>query len=128
MAVEEKTVVIRDFDEIFRYIGQAGLFQILVYVLLGLPSYFSGYQNIAMTFLAPDVEHWCEVERLTSFPHDQQKYVGEARAALHLEMLSAAKRSTSSPTPNDEAKSFFAVCIPWVCSTTLNMPICSKPT
>ena len=83
MAVEEKTVVIRDFDEIFRYIGQAGLFQILVYVLLGLPSYFSGYQNIAMTFLAPDVEHWCEVERLTSFPHDQQKYVGETRFVLY---------------------------------------------
>ena len=72
----EKTVVIRDFDEIFHYIGEAGIFQILVYVMLGLPSYFSGYQNIAMTFLAPDVEHWCEVDELTGYPHEQQKYVG----------------------------------------------------
>ena len=113
MAVEEKTVVIRDFDEIFRYIGQAGLFQILVYVLLGLPSYFSGYQNIAMTFLAPDVEHWCEVERLTSFPHDQQKYVGEARDLAH-ENSCAAKLLSSClnlPLPCNEAKNkFFLFC------------------
>ena len=71
------SLVLKDFDEIFRYIGEAGVFQILIYILLGLPSYFSGYQNIAMTFLAPDVEHWCEVEDLTGFPYEQQRYVGE---------------------------------------------------
>ena len=68
---------IADFDLVFRYIGEAGLYQIIIYVLLGLPSYFSGYQNIAMTFLAPDQEHWCAVDRLLEFPHKQQKYVGE---------------------------------------------------
>ena len=72
----ESRVVIQDFDEIFNYIGEAGVFQIVVYVLLGIPSYFSGYQNIAMTFLAPDVEHWCEVDQLVEYPHYQQKYVG----------------------------------------------------
>ena len=65
------------YDLVFRYIGEAGLYQIIIYVLLGLPSYFSGYQNIAMTFLAPDQEHWCAVDRLLEFPHKQQKYVGE---------------------------------------------------
>ena len=76
MEPTDKPLVITDFDQIFLYIGEAGVFQILIYVLLGLPSYFSGYQNIAMTFLAPDVEHWCEVERLKEFPYEQQLYVG----------------------------------------------------
>ena len=30
---------------------------------------------MAITFLGSDVDHWCYVEELQSFPHDQQKYI-----------------------------------------------------
>ena len=76
MASKGDKITITDFDQIFKYIGEAGLFQIIVYVLLGLPSYFSGYQNIAMTFLAPDQEHWCRIDELQAYPYEQQKYIG----------------------------------------------------
>ena len=64
------------FDEVFVYIGEIGLYQLLLYVLLGLPSYFSGYMSISMSFLGYTPEHWCSVEELQSYPHDQQKEVG----------------------------------------------------
>ena len=65
------------FDEIFLYIGEIGVYQALLYVLLGMPSYFSGYMSISMSFLGYTPEHWCYVEELQEFPYDQQKYVGE---------------------------------------------------
>lgn len=65
-----------EFDEVFQYIGEIGVYQAVLYLLLGLPSFYSGYQAIAMTFLGLSQEHWCEVDRLAEFPYDTQKYVG----------------------------------------------------
>ena len=65
------------FDEIFLYIGEIGLYQALLYVLLGMPSYFSGYMDMSMSILGYTPEHWCRVEELREFPYDQQRYIGE---------------------------------------------------
>ena len=65
------------FDEVFQYIGEVGLYQALLYVLLGMPSYFSGYMSISMSFLGFTPEHWCQVDGLQQYPYDQQQYVGE---------------------------------------------------
>jgi hypothetical protein len=36
------------FEEIFTYIGQFGHYQMFLFLMLGLPSLFTGYQNMAM--------------------------------------------------------------------------------
>ena len=33
------------------------------------------FQNMAITFLGADVDHWCYVEELQSLSYDQQKYI-----------------------------------------------------
>ena len=65
-----------NFEEIFQYIGEIGLYQVILYVLLGLPSYFSGYMSISMSFLGYTPEHWCYIPRLEDFPYEIQKNVG----------------------------------------------------
>ena len=64
------------FDDIFNYIGGAGAYQVTLYLLLGLPSFFGGYQSMSMTFLGPEQDHWCKIDRLQNFSHAQQKYIG----------------------------------------------------
>lgn len=63
------------FDDVFTYIGGAGAYQTCLYLLLGLPSFFGGYQSMSMTFLGPEQDHWCQIERLQNFSHAQQKYI-----------------------------------------------------
>ena len=70
-----------NFEDVFQYIGEIGLYQVLLYVLLGLPSYYSGYMSISMAFLGYTPEHWCYVERLEDFPYETQKEVGELQEA-----------------------------------------------
>ena len=74
------------FDEIFLYIGEIGLYQALLYVLLGMPSYFSGYMDMSMSILGYTSKHWCRVEELQEFPYDQQKYVGETAKTSRREL------------------------------------------
>ena len=62
------------YEDLFDIVGHFGSYQILLYVLLGLPSVFPGYQNVAMNFLGAAQEHWCEISRLANFSHKQQKY------------------------------------------------------
>ncbi len=64
-----------EYDDIFQYIGETGLYQVYIFVLLGLPSYFSGIMNLTPNFVNYVQEHWCYVKRLENYPHDWQKYV-----------------------------------------------------
>ena len=63
------------FNDVFRYIGDVGLYQILLYFLLGLTAFFNGLHNTSNNFYAAPMEHWCHVPRLENFPHDIQKKV-----------------------------------------------------
>ena len=63
------------FDDVFESIGGIGIYQICLYLLLGLPSFYGGYQSMAMTFLGPKHDHWCKVERLANLTAVQQKYI-----------------------------------------------------
>ena len=52
-----------EFDDVFAYIGEFKAYQIILYMLLGITSFYPGYQSIAMTFVAGTPEHWCKVGR-----------------------------------------------------------------
>ena len=43
--------------------------------MLGMLGIFSGYQNMAMNFLGPQMDHWCKVDRLKNFTFEQQKQI-----------------------------------------------------
>ncbi len=64
-----------EYDDVFQYIGEAGLYQIMLYILLGLQSYFGGVIGLTPNFMNYVQEHWCYVKRLENYPHDYQKYV-----------------------------------------------------
>ena len=64
-----------DIDETYDIIGHVGLYQILLFFLLGILGLFQGYQNTAMNFLGPTMPHWCQVKRLENFTFAQQKYI-----------------------------------------------------
>ena len=64
-----------EFDEVFAYIGEFELYQVILYFLLGSASFFNGMQNIAIIFIGGDMEHWCQINRLENFTHTQQKYI-----------------------------------------------------
>ena len=63
------------FDDIFEVMSGAGWYQVTIYMLLGLPSFYGGVQSIIMSFLGPDQEHWCYVPRLQEYCHDVQRHV-----------------------------------------------------
>ena len=56
-----------EFDQIFNYIGQFGVFQFCTFILVGISSLVVGMQNISSTFLGGEMEHWCEIPRLNNF-------------------------------------------------------------
>ncbi len=64
-----------EYDDVFQFIGESGLYQILLYILVGLPSFFGGPINIIPNFAGYTQQHWCYVEQLQNYPHDWQKYV-----------------------------------------------------
>ncbi|KAK2140707.1 hypothetical protein LSH36_1273g00022, partial [Paralvinella palmiformis] len=63
------------FNDVFKYIGDAGFYQLLLYFVVCLPSFFNGLQNMSSNFFAAPVEHWCKVPRLENFSYETQKYV-----------------------------------------------------
>ena len=63
------------FDDVFDHLNGLGWYQVSLYLLLGLPSFYGGVQSILMTFLGPDQDHWCYVERLEGFCYEIQKEV-----------------------------------------------------
>ncbi len=63
------------YDEIFQHIGETGLYQVGIFLLLGLHGLFCGMNFITSNFYAYPQQHWCHVTRLENYPHDWQKYV-----------------------------------------------------
>ena len=56
-----------DFEDVFEYIGEFGLFQLLTFFVIGLSTFSTGFQNLAATFLAAEMDHWCEIPELESY-------------------------------------------------------------
>ncbi|CAD5114788.1 unnamed protein product [Dimorphilus gyrociliatus] len=63
------------FDEIFDKIGHFGVYQLLAYCLIGIVSFYNGYQNISVNFLGGHQPHWCKIERLSKFSHERQRLI-----------------------------------------------------
>ncbi|KAI0242171.1 Organic cation transporter protein [Lamellibrachia satsuma] len=63
------------FDDILKEIGECGPYQILLYILLGLAGIPTGFQNMSITFLGADMDHWCHVPQLANLSGDQQRYI-----------------------------------------------------
>ena len=49
------------FDDIFEYIGDFDTYQVVLYMLLGMTSFYGGYEVIALTFLGAAPDYWCKV-------------------------------------------------------------------
>jgi hypothetical protein len=64
-----------EFDDVFQYIGDIGIYQGLLFFIIGLINTLNGLQNIGVNFIAGHQDHWCSVPRLEAFPHDVQKLV-----------------------------------------------------
>ncbi|XP_064652869.1 organic cation transporter protein-like isoform X2 [Lineus longissimus] len=65
-----------NFDEILRRTGEIGVFQIILYILLGFVGIPTGEQNLLMVFLGQDQDHWCTIPELANMTAEQQKYIG----------------------------------------------------
>ncbi len=68
-------VIAMDYDDVFQYIGERGLYQNLLFLILSLSSLFSGPICITPKFAGYIQGHWCYVERLKDYPHEWQKYL-----------------------------------------------------
>ena len=62
------------FEETFKYIGEVGLYQLLLFSLAGL-SEFMGPEAIGMNFIGYNMDHWCKIPELQGYSHKQQKYI-----------------------------------------------------
>ena len=40
-----------ELDEAFDYIGDLGAYQLILFILMGIPSFLSGMQNMGMTII-----------------------------------------------------------------------------
>ena len=56
-----------DFEEVFDYIGHFGVFQFGAFILMFVSTFTVGVQMISATFLAADMDHWCDIPRLQNF-------------------------------------------------------------
>ncbi|KAK2176140.1 hypothetical protein NP493_680g00020 [Ridgeia piscesae] len=63
------------FDAILKEIGEFGPWQIILYGLLGLVGIPTGFQNMGITFLGGDMDHWCHVPELANLSDDLQRYI-----------------------------------------------------
>ena len=64
-----------EFDGVFHHIGHFGKYHLVFTSILFILGFFSGYQNMAMNFLGPKMDHWCKVEQLKNFTIEKQKYI-----------------------------------------------------
>ncbi len=64
-----------EYDKIFHHIGESGLYQNGIFLLLGLHCFFTGVNTIISNFYTYPQQHWCRVPRLGDYPHEWQKYV-----------------------------------------------------
>ena len=72
------------FDDLFKYTGDLGYFQILQFVILNMIGIF-GPEPVYVNFLAAELPHWCEVDGLADrIPFKSQKNVGIPSDGLYL--------------------------------------------
>ena len=64
-----------EFQDVFQYIGDLGLYQILMFFTLGIISMINGFQGLAPNFFLAPMNHLCDVGRLDNFSYDTQMYV-----------------------------------------------------
>ena len=62
------------FEDLFEYIGDIGLYQAIICTLLCFLS-FIGIESIAVIFSGAYMPHWCHVPELGNFSYEQQKYI-----------------------------------------------------
>ncbi|KAK2148387.1 hypothetical protein LSH36_500g01035 [Paralvinella palmiformis] len=62
-------------DDILIEIGEMGTYQIIMYILLGLAGLPTGWQNMGITFVGANIDHWCSIPRLNNLTSKQQKYI-----------------------------------------------------
>ena len=61
-------------DFLQQYVGDFGVFQILVVVFIGMAN-FPSKEPVIDDFIAGYQDHWCYVPELQDVPHDQQKLI-----------------------------------------------------
>ena len=64
-----------EFDNVFDEIGHFGLIQKFIYLFVGILCFISGAQNLASSFLAADIPHWCRITELQNYSFDEQRYI-----------------------------------------------------
>ena len=52
-----------EFNDVFEYIGDIGLYQCLLYALVCLQAVITASQNLGINFASGHQEHWCLVNR-----------------------------------------------------------------
>ena len=63
------------FDDLFKYAGGLGYFQILQFVILNMIGIF-GPEPVYVNFIAAELPHWCKVDGLSDrIPFADQKQV-----------------------------------------------------
>lgn len=101
---------IRDFDEITSFLGDYGLFQILIMVLLSVSTMPAGYMGVIVVFVSDTPEHYCrspnsssrngtEWEQENGF-HDRAARWDRAAALDTSSMKTGQKKQPASMTQN----------------------------
>ncbi len=62
------------FDDVFDLIGQMGVFQVFVFILISISAFLST-ETIYVNFTAYAMDHWCRISYLEHLPNDLQKYI-----------------------------------------------------
>lgn len=63
--MEELKIVEKvDFNGALNYIGSFGRYQLILFVLLSMPTLPSAFYNLCIVFLAGEADHWCAVPEM----------------------------------------------------------------
>ena len=62
------------YDDVFKYIGEIGRFQWIVFVFFFVNTIFIA-DMIQMVFVGGEMDHWCRIAELEGLPYDVQKNV-----------------------------------------------------
>ena len=60
------------FDDLFKYVGGLGYFQIFQFVILNMTGIF-GPEPVYVNFIAAELPHWCKVDGVSQLPFNLQK-------------------------------------------------------
>ena len=54
------------FDDVFEYIGEFEMYQLMLYLLLGITCFYPGYEVMALSFIGASPDYWCKVRHNSS--------------------------------------------------------------